>query len=145
MEDNNDMPSASALETHPIGETGGEVSAIFRDSSNITQGGPPKSELQNKVSSFSQSDTHSRAVCIIHLFGDSVASGPGNLQMAKKVVVTKGKFKDYMDEIQQTYEIGFTDYTRINMAYMLPPFVSMMRLYMYWIMFPRCMLAIGYK
>ena len=47
MEDNNDMPSAFALETQPIGETGGEISAIFRDSSNITQGGVPKSEVQN--------------------------------------------------------------------------------------------------
>ena len=30
--------------------------------------------------------------------------------MVKKVVITKGKFKDYMDEIQQSYELGFTPY-----------------------------------
>ena len=44
---------------------------------------------------------------MVNAFGDSVASGPGNLQMVKKVVVTKGKFKDYSDEIQQSYELGF--------------------------------------
>ena len=31
MENNSDMSRASALEIQPIGETGGEVSAIFRD------------------------------------------------------------------------------------------------------------------
>ena len=30
--------------------------------------------------------------------------------MVKKVVVTEGKFKDYGDEIQQGYELGFTPY-----------------------------------
>ena len=30
--------------------------------------------------------------------------------MVKKVVVTKGKFKDYMDVIEQSYELGFTPY-----------------------------------
>ena len=30
--------------------------------------------------------------------------------MAKKVVVTKGKFYDYMDEIQQSYELEFTPF-----------------------------------
>ena len=35
MEDNNDMLSAFALETQPIGETGGVVSAIFGDSNDI--------------------------------------------------------------------------------------------------------------
>ena len=37
---------------------------------------------------------------MVNVFGDNVASGPRNLQMVKKVVVTVGKFKDYMDEIQ---------------------------------------------
>ena len=40
----------------------------------------------------------------------SVASRLGNLQMVKKVVVTKSKFNEYMDEIQQSYELGFTPY-----------------------------------
>ena len=35
---------------------------------------------------------------------------PGDLQVAKKVVVTVGKFKDNIDEIQQSYELGFTPY-----------------------------------
>ena len=37
-------------------------------------------------------------------------SGSGNLQVVKKVVVTEGKFKDYIAEIQQSYELGFTPY-----------------------------------
>ena len=46
-----------------------------------------------------------------NLFGDSIAGGRGNLQVVKKVVVTVGgKFKDYIDEIQQSYVLGFTPY-----------------------------------
>ena len=33
----------------------------------------------------------------------SVASRPGNLQVVKKFVVTKGNFQGYVDEIQQRY------------------------------------------
>ena len=47
---------------------------------------------------------------MVNVFVDSVANGPGNQQMVKKVVVTKGKFKDYIDEIQQSYELRFTPY-----------------------------------
>ena len=47
---------------------------------------------------------------MVNVFGDSIASGPGNLQVVKKVVATVGQFKDYIDEIQQSYEIGFTHY-----------------------------------
>ena len=47
---------------------------------------------------------------MVNVFCDSVASVPGNLQMLKKVVVTKGKFKDYSGEIRQSYELGFTLY-----------------------------------
>ena len=42
--------------------------------------------------------------------GDIIESGPGNLQVVKKVVVTESKFKDYGHEIQQSYELGFTRY-----------------------------------
>ena len=42
--------------------------------------------------------------------GDSVASEPGNLQMVKKVVVAIVKYNDYMDEIRQSYELGFTPF-----------------------------------
>ena len=81
---------------------------------------------------------------MVNVFGDGVASGPENLQMVKKVVVTKGKFKDYIDKIQQSYELDLhiTDYTRINMIYMLPPFVFIIRV-MYWTMLPRWRLANG--
>ena len=47
---------------------------------------------------------------MVNVFGDSVASEPGNLQMVKKVVVTVGKFKDYGDAILQSYELGFPPY-----------------------------------
>ena len=47
---------------------------------------------------------------MVNVFGDSIASGPGNLQVVKKVVVTEGKFKDYWNEIQQSYELGVTPY-----------------------------------
>ena len=47
---------------------------------------------------------------MFNVFGDSTASGLGNLQMVKKIVVTEGKFKDYGDEIQQSYELRFTPY-----------------------------------
>ena len=46
---------------------------------------------------------------MVNEFGDSIASAPGNL-LVKKVVLTKGKFKDYWNEIQQSYELGFTPY-----------------------------------
>ena len=42
---------------------------------------------QNALSFFSQSGTHS----MVNVFDDSIASGPGNLQVVKKVVVTEGK------------------------------------------------------
>ena len=47
---------------------------------------------------------------MVNVFGDSVASVPGNPQMVKKIVVTKGKFKDYVNEMQQSYDLGFTPY-----------------------------------
>ena len=51
------------------------------------------------------------------MFGDSIATGPGNLQMVKKIVVTKGKFKDYIDEL------GFTPYrlhTNVDGTFVTP-------------------------
>ena len=49
---------------------------------------------------------------MVNVFGDGTASGPGNLQMVKNVVVIKGKFKGNGNEIQQSYELGFTPYTK---------------------------------
>ena len=60
MEDNTVMPSAFALETQPIGETGGED--IFRDDNDIMQG-----QKRSTLSFLSQSDTHSRAVWLMYL------------------------------------------------------------------------------
>ena len=36
---------------------------------------------------------------MVNVFGGSIASRPGNLQVMKKVVVTVGKIKDYIDEM----------------------------------------------
>ena len=44
---------------------------------------------------------------MVNVFGDNIASGPGNLQVVKKVVVTVGQFMDYIGEVQQSYELGF--------------------------------------
>ena len=63
---------------------------------------------QNALSFLSHSD--SQSCSMVNVFGDSIASGPGNLQVVKKVVVTKGKFNDYWNEIQQSYVLGFTHY-----------------------------------
>ena len=69
---------------------------------------------------------------MVNVFGGRLAIGPGNLQVAKKVVVTVVKFKDYIDEIQQSYVLGFTPYyTRLHMVDLLPPFVFRMGRYMY--------------
>ena len=47
---------------------------------------------------------------MVNVFGESVGSGSGNLQIMKKVVVTKGKYKDYTNQIRQSYELGFIPY-----------------------------------
>ena len=48
---------------------------------------------------------------MVNIFGDSIASGSeGNLQLAKKVVTTVGRFGDYIAEIDQSYVLGFTPY-----------------------------------
>ena len=47
---------------------------------------------------------------MVSVFGGSIASRPGNLQVAKKVVVTVDKFKDSIDEIQPISVLGFTPY-----------------------------------
>ena len=47
---------------------------------------------------------------MVNVFGASTASGPGNLQVMKKVGATEGKFEGYIDEIQQSYDLGFSPY-----------------------------------
>ena len=43
---------------------------------------------------------------IQHLvFGESVGSGSVDLQLVKKVVVTKGPYKDYVNEMQHIWHI----------------------------------------
>ena len=46
---------------------------------------------------------------MVNVFGESVGSGGSvDLQLVKKVVTRVGIFGDYIDEIQQSYELGFT-------------------------------------
>ena len=57
---------------------------------------------------------------MVNVLGDSIESGPENLPMVKKVVVTKGKYKDYMSE---SYELGFTPFrlhTNADGTYVTP-------------------------
>ena len=63
-----------------------------------------------KYSVFLLSVWYSQSNSMVNVFGDGVASGLGNLQVVKKVVTTVGQLKDYIDEIQQSYELGFAPY-----------------------------------
>ena len=60
--------------------------------------------------------------------------------MVKKVVVTVGKFKDYIYEIQQSYELGFAPY-RLHTGVL--QFVFIVGGYVYWAMLLRWRLAIA--
>ena len=52
---------------------------------------------------------------MVNVLGGSIESGPGNLQVVKKVIVTVSKFKDYSDEIQQDVclDLHLRDYIRM--------------------------------
>ena len=54
---------------------------------------------------------------MVNVFGGNTANVPGNLQVVKKVVVTVGKFKEYIDEIQQSYVLEFTQEYRWYICY----------------------------
>ena len=78
---------------------------------------------------------------MVNLFGESAGIGGSvDLQLMKKIVTTVGTFGDYIDEIQQSYELGFTPY-RLH-ANEVGPFVYIMGEYLYWTMLPRCRLPI---
>ena len=49
---------------------------------------------------------------MVNVFGDCAAADESvtDVQVVKKVVVTKGQFKDYKCEIKQSYVLGFTTY-----------------------------------
>ena len=93
---------------------------------------------QNALSFFSQSGTQSNSM--VNEFGDCTASGPGNLQVAKRVSLRTMRMK-YSKAIR--LDLHLIDCTRMQMAYLLPPFVIMMERYMYWTMLLRWGLAIG--
>ena len=60
---------------------------------------------------------------MVNVFGDNIASGPGRLQVVKKVVLTVGKFKDYIDEIRQSYGLGLPPYrlhTNVECVFVTP-------------------------
>ena len=71
---------------------------------------------------------------MVNAFGESVGYLSGNLQMVKKVVASKGQYKDYTNEIRQRYELGFTSFRQHTNSdgTFVTPFVLMMERYMYW-------------
>ena len=81
---------------------------------------------------------------MVNVFGESVGSGSVDLQLVKKVVVTKGQYKDYVNEIQLTYELGFSRYLLHTTGYVtfVTPIVFIMGGYMYWTMLPRWILQV---
>ena len=58
---------------------------------------------------------------MVNVFGDSIASGLGNLQVVKRAVATVCQFEDYIDETQQSYELGFTPYRLHTHVDGIPP------------------------
>ena len=100
--------------------------------------------IKVKYSVFFLSVWYSQSNGMVNVFGDSVASASGNLQVVKKVVATVGLFKDYIDEIRQSYELGFTPYgLHTNVCVFVTTFVFIVGGYLYWTMLPRWRLAIG--
>ena len=105
--------------------------------------------IKIKYSVFVLSAWYSQSSSMVNIFGGSIASGPGKLQVVKKVVVTVGKFKYYIDEIQQNYELEVTPYRLhknvdgVSPPPPPPPFMFMKGGYMHWTMLPRWRLVIN--
>ena len=82
---------------------------------------------------------------MVNVFGGSIASRPGNLQVVKKPC---NSGQDYSDEIQQSYVLGFTPYRlhkNVDGAFVIPIRVYDGKVYVLddvWPMFPRWSLAI---
>ena len=57
---------------------------------------------------------------MVNVFVDSVANGPGNLLMVKKVVVTKGKTIGMKFNKAMCLDLNIIDYTRIQVVHLLP-------------------------
>ena len=72
---------------------------------------------------------------MVNVFGDSIASGPGNLLARLKTMMMK-----YSKAM--SLNLHLIDYTRIQMVHLSPPFVIMMGGYMYWTMLLQWRLAI---
>ena len=107
------MPTASTFETQTIGGAG-SAAAI------------------NRIQHLSSRSLQLQPSSMVNIFGESVGSGGSvDLQMAKKVVVTKGQYKDYVNEIQQSYELGFTPYRLHTSGY--DTYVTPIRVYNGWI------------
>ena len=44
---------------------------------------------------------------MVNIFGHSIGEdGPGNLRVVQKVIVTSGKYIDYLDEIRASHKLG---------------------------------------
>ena len=55
--------------------------------------------------------SNSQSSSMVNVFGDGVGGDSVDIQIVKKVIVTKGQYKDYVNEIQQSYELGLTPST----------------------------------
>ena len=64
---------------------------------------------------------------MVNVFGEGVGSESVDLQLVKKVITTVGTFGDYIDEIRQSYELGFPPYRLHTNGY--GTFVTPIRVY----------------
>ena len=64
-------------------------------------------QLYTEYTSFLLAVSNSQPSSMVNVFGESVGSGYVDLQLVKRVVATVA---DYIDEIQQSNELGFTSY-----------------------------------
>ena len=87
----------------------------------------PTFETQTIGGAGSAAVSNSQPSSMVHVFGESVGSGSVDLQLVKKVVATVGMFGDYIDEINQRYELGFKPY-RVH-TYEVRTYVTPIRVY----------------
>ena len=84
-------------------------------------------QLQTECTTFLLAVSNSQSSSMVNVFGESVGSVSVDLQLVKKVVVTKGQYKDYVNEMQQSYELGFPPYRLHTSGY--GTFVTPIRVY----------------
>ena len=91
MEGNSDVSCVATFETQTIWGVGSAAA--------ITE-----------YTTFFLAVSNSQSSSMVNVFGESVGSRYVHLQLVKKVVATVDTFGDYIDEIRQSYELGFPPY-----------------------------------